>query len=82
MGRTRHLDGKLLWVQERARDKYMPISGINTLRNGADVGTKVLARECILCLLYLLYVVDCSGNYSRVGLSEHSEMESKLAVKL
>ena len=82
VGRTRHLDGKLLWVQERARDNYMSISGINTFRNFADVGTKALARERILCLLYFLYVVDCNDSHSCVRLSEHSEMESKLAVKL
>ena len=82
VGRTRHLDGKLLWVQERARDNYMTISGINTLRNIADTGTKALSRERILCLLYLLCVVDCDNKCSRVGVSEHSEMESKLAVKL
>ena len=69
-------------MQERARDNYMTISGINTLRNIADIGTKALSRERILCLLYLLCVVDCDNKCSRVGVSEHSEMESKLAVKL
>ena len=34
-----------------------------------------------MCLLYLLGVVDCSRDFERVGLSEHSEMESRLAVK-
>eukprot|EP00439_Symbiodinium_sp_Y106_P074652 s2459_g14.t1 len=81
VGRTRHLDGKLLWVQGLTKQDYVVVSGVNTFRNVADIGTKALSRERILCLLCILGVVNCNDNYSRVGVSEHAEMEQKLALK-
>ena len=81
VGRTRHLHGKLLWIQDLAKSEYMRISSINTMRNVADIGTKSLSKERILCLLYLLNVVDCSDSFARVGATEHADMASKLALR-
>ena len=81
VGRTRHLEGKLLWVQELSKQGYMQVSGVNTLRNPSDLGTKSLARERILCLLHMLNVVDVNNGNQAVGLDEYGEMEKKLALR-
>ncbi|CAE7253653.1 unnamed protein product [Symbiodinium natans] len=81
VGRTRHLDGKLLWVQGFTKQDYLTVSGISTHRNVADIGTKALAKERVLCLLFMLGVVDCNDNYNRVGAAEFADMEQKLALK-
>ncbi|CAE7273338.1 unnamed protein product [Symbiodinium microadriaticum] len=81
VGRTRHLDGKLLWVQELSKQGYMQVSGVNTLRNPSDLGTKSLAQDRILCLLHMLNIVDVNNGNQSVGLDEYLAMEQKLALK-
>ena len=81
VGRTRHLEGKLLWVQELSKQGYMHVSGVNTLRNPSDLGTKSLARDRILCLLHMLNIVDVNNGNQAVGLDEYGEMEKKLALR-
>ena len=44
VGRTRHLRGKLLWVQDLSKKQCVQVSSISTLRNVADVGTKALSQ--------------------------------------
>ena len=81
VGRTRHLDGKLLWVQELSKQGNMQVSGVNTLRNPSDLGTKSLARDRILCLLHMLSIIDVDNGNQAVGLDEYCEMEKKLALR-
>ena len=57
------------------------MSSISTLRNVADVGTKALSQERILCLLYMLCVVDCADSFRRVGADEFHELESRISLK-
>ena len=73
VGRTRHLHGKLLWEQDLAKQQYMQVSSISTFKNVVNVGTKALSQERILCLLYMLCVVDCSDGFKRVGIDEYLE---------
>ena len=81
VGRTRHLHGKLLWVQDLSKKQYVQVSSISALRNVADVGTKALSQERILCLLYMLCVVDCADSFRRVGADEFHELESRISLK-
>ncbi|CAE7240723.1 unnamed protein product, partial [Symbiodinium sp. CCMP2456] len=81
VGRTRHLDGKLLWVQGLSKDGYMQVSGISTHRNPSDLGTKSLSNERLLSLLHMLHVIDIDHGNAAVGIDEYLEMEHELATR-
>ena len=40
IGRVRHLDASLLWVQQKEKEKVLSIGPIPTELNCADLGTK------------------------------------------
>ena len=49
--RTKHIDTRYVWVQERAQDRDLSIKKVPTAKNGADVGRKqgsasVLQQHC------------------------------------
>ena len=53
VGRIRHLDGRLLWIQQRQGRDFQP-RRVDTAWNPADMGTKCLAGKRVKMLLILL----------------------------
>ena len=45
IGRVRHLDASLLWVQQKEKDKVLTTGAIPTELNCADIGAKNLTRK-------------------------------------
>ena len=79
IGRVRHLDASLLWVQQKEKEKVLSIGPIPTELNCADLGTKALTRKRMLGLLYMLKVVQFGGE--RVGEEEYKELEHREQMK-
>ena len=75
IGRVRHLDAALLWVQQKESEKIFNVGAIGTELNCADIGTKNLTRSRLYELLYMLKVVDSTGE--RIGLQEFKDLEYK-----
>eukprot|EP00971_Amphidinium_carterae_P010712 211639-Amphidinium_carterae.2 len=48
VGKLRHLDLRLLWIQDGIREKLFEIRKIGTAANVADLGTKALANGVIV----------------------------------
>ena len=59
--RLRHVTGRLLWIQLKVRDNILRMVQVGTLWNPADTGTKNLARDRHVTLLYMLGMID-NGN--------------------
>ena len=79
IGRVRHLDAALLWIQQKEKEKVLAVSAIPTELNSADIGTKSLTRRRLFGLLYMLKMVDSSGD--RIGREEFQEMEHREQMK-
>ena len=45
IGRVRHMDAALLWIQQKEKDKTLAVSPIPTELNSADIGAKGLTRN-------------------------------------
>ena len=45
--RTKHIDTRYIWVQERVQDGYLSITKESTLRNCADTGTKPASSQLL-----------------------------------
>ena len=79
IGRVRHLDASLLWVQQKEKEKVMNIAAIPTELNCADVGTKSLTKKRLFGLLYMMKMIDAIGE--RVGREEYKEIEHQYQIK-
>ena len=53
VGRLRHLDGRLLWIQQR-NNRDFQLRRVDTISNPADLGTKTLGGKRVKLLLNLL----------------------------
>ena len=51
VSRVRHLDTKLLWLQDYSRRKLLEPAAVSTLHNTADLGTKPLSNKRIAFLM-------------------------------
>ena len=74
-GKIRHLDAKVLWVQQKLQDKVFHLGTVSTLYNLADGGTKPLNRDRVKLLGYFIGLVDGDvedgyGSWEPVGLAE------------
>ena len=78
-GRVRHLDASLLWIQQKEKEKTLAVSPIPTELNCADIGTKSLTRRRLFGLLYMLKMVNSSGD--RIGTEEFQELEHREQMK-
>ena len=47
VGRVRHLDAALLWVQQEEKEKVLTVGAIPTELNSADIGTT--GENCLGC---------------------------------
>ena len=75
IGRVRHLDAALLWVQQKESEKIFNVGAIGTELNCADIGTKNLTRSRLYGLLYMLKMIDSTGE--RIGFQEFKDLEHK-----
>lgn len=75
IGRVRHLDAALLWIQQKEKDKILTVSPIPTELNSADIGAKGLTRNRLFGLLYMLKMINSAGD--RVGFEEYKELEHR-----
>ena len=75
IGRVRHLDAALLWIQQKEKDKILTVSPIPTELNSADIGAKGLTRSRLFGLLYMLKMINSAGD--RVGFEEYKELEHR-----
>ena len=75
IGRVRHMDAALLWIQQKEKDKILSVSPIPTELNTADIGAKGLTRSRLFGLLFMLKVIDGAGD--RVGHEEYKEIEHR-----
>ena len=75
IGRVRHLDAALLWVQQKESEKVFNVGAIGTALNCADIGTKNLTRSRLFGLLYMLKMISSAGE--RIGQQEFKDLEYK-----
>ena len=79
IGRVRHLDASMLWIQQKEREKTLSVAAIPTDLNSADIGTKNLPKKRLRGLQYMLQMVDAVGD--RVGEQEFREIEEQHKLK-
>ena len=75
IGRVRRLDAALLWIQQKEKEKILTVSPIPTELNSAAIGAKGLTRNRLFGLLYMLKMVNSTGD--RVGHEEYRELEHR-----
>ena len=73
VGRIKHLDGRLLWLQQR-QGKDLELRRLDTTTNPADLETKPLPGRRVRFLLSLL---GFSNGWDDLGLQELQEEKSK-----
>ena len=61
--RTKHIDTRYFWIQERVQDGDRRIKKVLTAKNSTDVGTRpvsasVLQQHCKVCRISILLTVD------------------------
>ena len=79
IGRVRHLDASLLWIQQKERQKELQVSAVPSEINPADLGTKILTKARLMGLLVLVKMVD--GLFKRIGQEEFEEIQAKMQMK-
>ena len=76
-GKTRHLSGKILWVQSKVQCGEALVTQVPTLYNLGDIGTKCLSRKRLFGLMGetgMFYVEseEPVGEAERLELGEHA----------
>ena len=54
VGRLRHISLRVLWMQQKVRDKFLSVGPVSTKQNPSDLGTKRLNRDRMLYLMFSL----------------------------
>ena len=81
VGRVRHLDGKLLWLQAKVAEGKVCVVPVETIKNVSDLGTKGLNPHRIDYLLGLIGVRDSTWGYERLGRGHEETLENAKAVR-
>ena len=81
VSKIRHIEARMLWLQDKAKSKAFSVAGISTVWNTADLGTKGLTGERINMLLYMLGIVDAENGFKPVGEEEFERETEKQANK-
>ena len=76
-GRIRHLNGELLWVQQKTNNGVLEVIQVSTTINVADAGTKAPTSARLKGLLYILGVVQ-GESFESVGEMEREQMTGKI----
>ena len=79
-GKTRHVDARLFWVQEKVKAGEINFASVPGLLNPADIATKVLTERRLKALLGSQHVVDVQNSMELVGQSEWHELLEQQAV--
>ena len=79
IGRVRHRDASMLWIQQKEREKVLTVAAIPIDLNSADIGAKNLPKKRLRGLQYMLRMVDAVGD--RVGEQEFLEIEEQHKMK-
>ena len=79
-GKTRHVDARLFWVQEKVRTGEINFASVPGLLNPADIATKVLTERRLKALLGAQQVVDVQNSMELVGQSEWHDLLEQQAV--
>eukprot|EP00435_Cladocopium_sp_Y103_P011431 s2868_g3.t1 len=72
VGKIKHLDAKILWIQSKVQEKSVVLSQISTVWNVSDAGTKVLGAGRLRLLLHQLGMFLQHGD-ERVGPEEYDD---------
>ena len=80
VGRTRHIEGRLLWLQQAVREHVLSVLPVHTMFNLGDLSTKMHSAARLRSLLYLHGFVD-GCTVQAVGEQEYDEMILKANVK-
>ena len=80
IGRVRHMDAAMLWIQQKERDKIIQVGPIPTDLNSADIRAKNLPKKRLRGLLYMMGVIDAVGD--RVGEEQFQEIEKEYQMKM
>ena len=72
-GKLRHIDGKLLWVQDCVAQQEFNVKAVGTVFNIADLGTKPLTKARIDLILYWRRSYSVRGE--RLGQEEHDRVQ-------
>ena len=74
-GKLCHIDGKLLWIQDRVAQKELNVKAVGVAYNVADLGTKPLTRARINLILHWCHNYDGQGH--RLGEEEHERFQEE-----
>ena len=75
-GKLKHVDGKILWIQEHVRQGSVCTCQVSTVWNVADLRTKALAKQRVMLLLHEVGVHAEFGQ-RQVGQEEFDHQWSK-----
>jgi len=75
IGKIKHLNAKVLWIQQQVQDKMVSLCQISTIWNVSDVGTKVLSARRLRLLLHQLGMF--TQDSQRVGEKEFHEANNR-----
>ena len=76
VGRIRHISLRVLWMQQKVREKFLSVGPVSTKHNPSDLGTKRLNRDRMLYLMFLCKVYDLSTS-QYVGSEVNDRLEEQ-----
>ena len=79
--KTRHIDARMFWVQEKTRDKVLSFLPVAGLVNPGDIGTKVLPQQRLQALSGAQNVVDARNGFEHVGKLEWMNLLEQVAIQ-
>ena len=78
--KTRHVDSRLFWIQEKVQGKVLAFLPVSGHINPSDVGTKVLSEKRFIAMLGAQNFVDTVNSDSEIGLDEWSELCAEVGM--
>ena len=82
VGRVRHLDTRLLWVQDKVREKEITVGKVDGKLNPADVLTKYLGSDIMSEHLLRMACVMCAGRAALAPTVKKEEEERVYFVQV
>eukprot|EP00435_Cladocopium_sp_Y103_P063267 s968_g24.t2 len=80
VGKVRHLDGKILWIQQRVLCGDVQLQQLPTIWNIADLCTKALTQQRVKLLLHELNLCD-DGGLQVIGQEEYDAQTERHGSK-
>ena len=80
VGRVRHISLRVLWMQQKVREKFLTVGAVSTKHNPSDLGTKRLNRDRMLYLMFLCKVYDL-GTSQYVGSEVNDKLEQETVTR-